>query len=117
MDDCKKAVEATGAMIGRSSEVEDDSLPTGCLLQPNKKRAGLKMFGSSVSGPVYNVIFNNVSDQSVECGNSSSVALSGVETMGQVTLGLEHNTVTVIITLTGKNSITLELNSICHNPG
>ena len=104
MDDCKKAVEATGAMIGRSSEAEDDSLPTGCLLQPNKKRAGLKMFGSSVSGPVYNVIFNNVSDQSVECGNSSSVALSGVETMGQVTLGLEHNTVTVIITLTGKDN-------------
>ena len=101
LDACKSAVTATGATIGRSSQTQDPRLPSGCLLQPSKKRAGLKMAGASVAGPVYNLVYNNVSDAKVDCGNRSSVALSGVTSLGPVILGLEHNTATVIITLTG----------------
>ena len=104
-DACKVAVEATGARINQLTTVTDESLPTGCILQPTKKRAGLKIFGSSVSGPVYNVKFNNASQQTQSCGNFSSVALTGTVTMGGITVGVEHNTATVIITLTGPSNV------------
>ena len=108
---------ATGATIGRSSQTEDPRLPSGCLLQPSKRRAGLKVVaGSSVAGPVYNVVYNNVSsDQKVECGNSSSVALAGVTSLGPVSLGVEHNTATVIITLTGDPRQTSSRNDEVHD--
>ena len=102
---CKAAVEATGAKINQLTTVSDTSLPTGCILQPSKKRAGLKILGSSVSGPVYNVKFNKASQQTPSCGNSSSVALTGTVTMNEITVGLEHNTATIIITLTGPSNV------------
>ena len=104
-DACKAAVEATGAKINQLTTVTDASLPAGCILQPNKKRAGLKIVGSSVSGPVYNVKFNKASQQTPSCGNSTSVALTGTVTMSEVTVGVEHNTATVIITLTGPSDV------------
>ena len=57
-DACKTTVEATGANINQLTTVSDISLPTGCILQPSKKREGLKILESSVSSPVYNVKFN-----------------------------------------------------------
>lgn len=104
-DACKLAVEATGAKINQLSTVIDPRLPSGCILQPNKKRAGLKMLGSSVSGPFYNVKFNKASQQTPSCGNTSAVALTGIVTMGEITIGVEHNTATVIITLTGPSNV------------
>jgi len=104
-DACKLAVEATGAKINQLSTVIDPRLPSGCILQPNKKRAGLKVLGSSVSGPFYNVKFNKASQQTPSCGNTSAVALTGIVTMGEITIGVEHNTATVIITLTGPSNV------------
>ena len=57
---CEAAVEAAGATIGRVTAASDPSLPSGCLLQPSKPRAGLKMAGGAVAGPVYDVTYNNV---------------------------------------------------------
>ena len=42
-------------------------------------------------------------DGTPNCGNTSSVALTGTVTMGSVVLGIEHNTATLIITLSGNN--------------
>ena len=53
-------MEAAGATIGRVTAASDPSLPSGCLLQPSKPRAGLKMAGGAVAGPVYDVTYNNV---------------------------------------------------------
>ena len=42
-------------------------------------------------------------DGTPNCGNTSSVALTGTATMGSVFLGMEHNTATLIITLSGND--------------
>ena len=40
-----------------------------------------------------------------QCGNTEAVALAGAVTMGEVEVGVEHNTATAILTLTGPSTV------------
>lgn len=100
--DCTAAIVATGAKVSSSITVQDANLPAGCSMKPDSARAGLRLFEGSVQGPSYSAIFN-IANSSKPCGlHADDVALQGTASLGsQVEVGLEHNTVTAIITLTG----------------
>ena len=61
--------------------------------------------GGKVTAGSYQVIFNSATSKQ-SCGNSSSVALTGTSSLGDgVELGLDHNTATLIITMSGPTGV------------
>ena len=61
--------------------------------------------GGKVSAGSYLVMFNSAAS-SESCGNSSSVALTGSSSLEDgVVVGLEHNTATIVLTLTGPSKV------------
>eukprot|EP00092_Neocalanus_flemingeri_P016158 GFUD01017488.1.p1 GENE.GFUD01017488.1~~GFUD01017488.1.p1 ORF type:complete len:796 (-),score=158.21 GFUD01017488.1:53-2440(-) len=100
--DCTAAIISAGAQVTSSSTVMDPNLPAGCIMKPDNARAGLRVEAGSVQGPTYSAVFNTANSKQT-CGlHEHNVALQGTASLlPQVEVGLEHNTVTAIITLTG----------------
>ena len=100
LEECRAAVESSGATIGRLMSVKDENLPAGCLLQPASLGGRRRRNSGS-----FLVIFNSASS-SEQCGDKSGVALSGSSSLSDgVAVSLEHNTNTATITLTGPATV------------
>jgi len=100
--ECTAAILATGTEVTSSITVEDPKLPAGCIMKPDNARRGLRLVNGSVRGPTYSAIFNTAKS-SISCGaKADDIALQGTAKLGNnVEVGIEHNTNTAIITLSG----------------
>jgi len=98
---CTSTILATGALLTTSKTVEDPNLPSGCILTPDNKRAGLSLKKGQVQGPTYTAVFNKI-NSTQSCGTEGDgIALQGISKLSNVEVGIEHNSVTAIITISG----------------